>query len=55
MILLCKGTCAPVAPFPFKGQGGSAAVTHPRFGFPVLFVSTFVLINSSRLRNLLSR
>jgi len=21
MMLLCKGTCAPVAPPPFKGQG----------------------------------
>jgi len=28
MILLCKGTCAPVAPL-FKGQGGSAPVMHP--------------------------
>jgi len=31
MILICKGTCAPVAS-PFKGQGGSAPVIHPRSG-----------------------
>ena len=28
MILICKGTCAPVAS-PFRGQGGSAPVMHP--------------------------
>jgi len=33
-MLLCKGTCAPVAPT-FKGQGGSAPVMHPRSGVPV--------------------
>jgi len=31
MILLCKGTCAPVAT-PFKGQGGSVPVMQPRYG-----------------------
>jgi len=34
MILVCKGTCAPVAPS-FKGQGGSAPVMHLRSGVPV--------------------
>jgi len=34
MMLLCKGTCAPMAP-PFKGQGDSAPVMHPRSGVPV--------------------
>ena len=33
MILVCKGTCAPVAP-PFIGQGDSAPVMHPRSGVP---------------------
>ena len=33
MILVCKGTCVPVAPL-FKGQGGSAPVMHPRSGVP---------------------
>ena len=32
-ILLCKGTCALVAP-PFKRQGGSAPVMHPCSGVP---------------------
>jgi len=32
-ILVFKGTCAPVAP-PFKGQGGSASVLHPRSSVP---------------------
>jgi len=31
MILVCKGTCAPVAP-PFQRAGGSVLVTHPRSG-----------------------
>jgi len=35
MVLVCKGTCAPVAP-PFKGQGGSALVMQPRSGVPGL-------------------
>jgi len=33
MMLLCKGTCAPVAP-PFKGQEGIVPVMHPRSGVP---------------------
>jgi len=33
MILVCKGTCAPVAP-PFIGQGGNATVMHPRSSVP---------------------
>ena len=33
MILLCKGSYAPVSP-PFKGQAGSAPVMHPRSGVP---------------------
>ena len=33
MILVCKGTCVPVAS-PFEGQGGSAPVMHPRSGVP---------------------
>ena len=31
-MLLCKGTCAPVTPPLFKGQGGSAPVKHRRSG-----------------------
>jgi len=34
MILLCKGTYAPVA-HPFKGLGGNAPVMHPCSGVPV--------------------
>jgi len=33
MILLCKGTCAPVSS-PFKGQGGGTIVMHSRSGVP---------------------
>jgi len=33
MILLCKGTYAPVAP-PFTGQGDNAPVMHLRSGVP---------------------
>jgi len=33
MILLCKGSYAPVAP-PFEGQAGSAPIMHPRSGVP---------------------
>jgi len=33
IILLCKGTSAPVAP-PLKGLGGRCLVMHPRFGVP---------------------
>ena len=33
MILLCKGTCASVAPLS-KGRGGSAPVMHLRSGVP---------------------
>jgi len=33
MILVCKGTCAPVAPL-LKGRGGSALVMHHRSGVP---------------------
>ena len=33
MILVCKGTCVPVAS-PFEGQGGSAPIMHPRSGVP---------------------
>jgi len=33
MILLCKGTCAPVAT-PFKRHGRSALVMHPHTGDP---------------------
>jgi len=40
MILVCKGTCAPVAP-PFNGQGGSAPVMHPRSGVPVCDIHIF--------------
>jgi len=36
MILVCKVTCAPVAP-PFKGQGGSDPVMQPRSGVPASF------------------
>jgi len=35
MILVCKGTCDPVAPL-FKGQGGSGPGMHPRSGAPGL-------------------
>jgi len=34
MILIRKGTCAPVPPLS-KGRGDSAPVMHPRFGVPV--------------------
>jgi len=33
MILLCKGTCVPVAT-PFKRQGGSALAMHPHTSNP---------------------
>jgi len=37
MILVCKGTCGPVAP-PLKGQGDSVPVMHPRSGVPVAYM-----------------
>jgi len=35
MILVCKGTYAPVAPLS-KVRGGSAPLMHPRSGVPAL-------------------
>ena len=47
MMLLCKGTCAPVAPL-FKGHGGSAPVMHPRSGVSVSKWRWHVLLADAR-------
>jgi len=50
MMLLCKGTCAPLAP-PFKGQGSQCPRHAPPFRRPRVIVSaimiTFLYLHAS--------